>query len=63
MDPSDRPENARAVAVALGIEQTELSGLAEGLATAVGEAYVEPSTPTPSVDESTQAVSRAELFD
>ena len=68
-DPFDRPENARAVALALGIEATELIGLAEGLAASVGEAYVEPSTPTPSspssspLDESTQAVSRAELLD
>ena len=31
--PHDRPANARVVALSLGIEQAELSGLAEGLAT------------------------------
>ena len=61
--PHDRPANARVVALSLGIEQAELSGLAEGLATSVGGAYTGPATPTPSHDLSTQAVSRAELLD
>ena len=60
--PHDRPANARVVALSLGIEQAELSGLAEGLATSVGGAYTGPATPTPSHDLSTQAVSRAELL-
>jgi len=55
--------NARVVALSLGIEQAELSGLAEGLATSVGGAYTGPATPTPSHDLSTQAVPRAELLD
>ena len=61
-DPLDRPANAAAVAMALGIEPTELAGLAEGLAAAVGSAYVEESTPTPREDLSTLAVARAELL-
>ena len=65
-DPLDRPLNARTLAVELGIEPTELAGLAEGLAAAVGEAYVDDQrtpTPSPSVEESTMAVLRAELLD
>jgi len=60
--PHDRPANARDVAVSLGIEQAELSGVADGLATSVGGAYTGPGTPTPSHDLSTQAVSRADLL-
>ena len=58
--PHDRPANAGMVALALGIEQTELSGLADGLATSVGGAYTGPATP--SHDLSTQAVSRSDLL-
>ena len=61
-DPLDRPANAAAVAVALGIEPTELAGLAEGMAAAVGDAYVEESTPTPRHELSTMAVARADLL-
>ncbi|CAA9379726.1 MAG: Serine/threonine protein kinase [uncultured Nocardioides sp.] len=61
-DPLDRPANAAAVAVALGLEPTELAGLADGMAAAVGDAYVEESTPTPRHDLSTIAVARAELL-
>ena len=63
-DPLDRPANAATVAVSLGIEPTELAGLADGMAAAVGDAYVEESTPTPrhGHDISTMAVARAELL-
>jgi serine/threonine-protein kinase len=61
-DPLDRPANAASVAVALGIEPTELAGLADGMAAAVGDAYVEESTPTPRHEISTMAVARADLL-
>jgi serine/threonine-protein kinase len=64
-DPLDRPENARAVALALGIEDTELAGLAEGLAAAVGGTYYDETrtpTPQPPLEVQTVAVARAELL-
>ena len=51
--PGDRPANARAVAQMLGIADNELSGLAEGLATAVSGEFVDdartPVTELPTV--------------
>jgi serine/threonine-protein kinase len=68
-DPQDRPENARAVAVRLGLADHEIIGLALGLAEAVyGESSLdEPAAPgdddpTP-LGPATVEVSRAELFE
>jgi eukaryotic-like serine/threonine-protein kinase len=68
-DPRDRPENARAVAVRLGLADHEIMGLSLGLAQAVyGEsslddgAIVDPD-PTPAEPTGTMAVDRAALFD
>jgi serine/threonine-protein kinase len=60
--PGDRPANARTVAKMLGIAENELSGLAEGLATAVNGEYVE-DTRTPVTELPTMASSADELLD
>ena len=60
--PGDRPANARTVAKMLGIADNELSGLAEGLATAVNGEYVEDPR-TPVTDLPTMATSADELLD
>jgi serine/threonine-protein kinase len=60
--PGDRPANARTVAKMLGIADNELSGLAEGLATAVNGEYVEdPRTPLTEIP--TMATNADELLD
>jgi serine/threonine protein kinase len=59
--PGDRPPNARAVAQMLGIADNELSGLAEGLATAVSGEYVDDTT-TPVTDLPTMATRSDELL-
>jgi eukaryotic-like serine/threonine-protein kinase len=68
-DPRDRPENARAVAIRLGLADHEIMGLSLGLAQAVyGEstlddpAIVDPD-PTPVEPTGTLAVERAALLD
>jgi serine/threonine-protein kinase len=68
-DPRDRPENARAVAVRLGLADHEIMGLSLGLAQAVyGEsslddaAIIDPD-PTPAEPTGTMAVDRTALFD
>ena len=68
-DPRDRPENARAVAIRLGLADHEIMGLSLGLAQAVyGEsslddaAVVDPD-PTPVEPTGTMAVDRAALLD
>ena len=68
-DPRNRPENARAVAIRLGLADHEIMGLALGLAQAVygessldDEAIVDPD-PTPAEPTGTMAVDRAALFD
>ncbi len=68
-DPRDRPENARAVAVRLGLADHEIMGLSLGLAQAVygessldDEALVDPD-PTPADPTGTMAVDRAALLD
>ncbi len=60
--PGDRPANARAVAQMLGIAENELSGLAEGLASAVSGEYVD-DTRTPSTDLPTMAARAEDLLD
>ena len=60
-DPLDRPENARAVALMVGVETTELNGLAEGLATLVDGNY--DDTPTPAREISTMAANMERLLD
>lgn len=60
--PGDRPANARAVAQMLGIEDNELSGLAEGLATSVSGEYVD-DTKTPVTDLPTVAGRPEDLLD
>lgn len=60
-DPADRPENARAVALMVGVETTELNGLAEGLATLVDGNY--DDTPTPAREISTMAADMERLLD
>jgi serine/threonine-protein kinase len=67
-DPRDRPENARAVAIRLGLADHEIMGLSLGLAQAVyGEsslddaAVVDPD-PTPVEPTGTLAVDRAALL-
>jgi serine/threonine-protein kinase len=69
-DPQDRPENARAVAVRLGLADHEIMGLALGLAQAVyGESSLDESAtqvddvPTPQEPTATVAVDRAALLD
>jgi serine/threonine-protein kinase len=68
-DPRNRPENARAVAIRLGLADHEIMGLALGLAQAVygessldDEAIIAPD-PTPADPTGTMAVDRAALFD
>jgi serine/threonine-protein kinase len=68
-DPRNRPENARAVAVRLGLADHEIMGLSLGLAQAVygessldDEAVVDPD-PTPADPTGTMAVDRAALFE
>jgi serine/threonine protein kinase len=60
--PADRPANARAVAQMLGIADNELSGLAEGLASAVSGEFVD-DTRTPVTDLPTMAAQRDEPLD
>jgi eukaryotic-like serine/threonine-protein kinase len=68
-DPRNRPENARAVAVRLGLADHEIIGLSLGLAQAVyGESSLDDVTvvdpdPTPAEPTGTMAVDRARLFD
>jgi eukaryotic-like serine/threonine-protein kinase len=68
-DPKDRPENARAVAIRLGLADHEIMGLSLGLAQAVyGESalddgdVVDPD-PTPAEPTGTMAVDRAQLLE
>ena len=67
-DPLDRPENARAVAIRLGLADHEIIGLALGLAQAVyGESTLEVDAlgvddPTPQEPTRTVAVDRAVLL-
>ena len=67
-DPRDRPENARAVAVRLGLADHEIIGLSLGLAQAVyGESSLEEGAVVPDVDTTTDspetlAVARSELL-
>jgi serine/threonine-protein kinase len=67
-DPQDRPENARAVAVRLGLADHEIIGLALGLAQAVyGESALDEDMasaddPTPQQPTATVAVDRATLL-
>jgi serine/threonine-protein kinase len=60
-DPRDRPENARAVAIRLGLADHEIIGLALGLAQAVyGESTLEDELP---VDDPTMAVDRSVILE
>jgi serine/threonine protein kinase len=67
-DPRDRPENARAVAIRLGLADHEIIGLALGLAQAVygessldeGTAPVDPASPE---QTATVAVDQAQLLE
>jgi eukaryotic-like serine/threonine-protein kinase len=68
-DPKDRPENARAVAIRVGLADHEIMGLSLGLAQAVyGESalddgdVVDPD-PTPAEPTGTMAVDRAQLLE
>ena len=67
-DPKDRPENARAVAIRLGLADHEIIGLALGLAQAVyGESTLEDELvpnddPTPQEPTATVAVDQAQLL-
>src|SRR4051794_7607961 len=69
-DPQQRPENARAVAIRLGLADHEIIGLALGLAQAVyGESSVDEEVaelhadPAPEEPSATVALDRADLFD
>jgi eukaryotic-like serine/threonine-protein kinase len=68
-DPRDRPANARAVAVRLGLADHEIIGLSLGLAQAVyGESSLEHAggqddDPTPQDPTATVQVARAELLE
>src|SRR3954471_16534717 len=68
-DPQDRPENARAVAIRLGLADHEIMGLALGLAQAVyGESALEQdptpeANPMPEEPATTLAVHPAALLD
>jgi eukaryotic-like serine/threonine-protein kinase len=69
-DPQERPENARAVAIRLGLADHEIIGLALGLAQAVyGESSLDEAgghvdeTPTPQESVSTMAVGREALLE
>ena len=67
-DPRDRPENARAVAIRLGLADHEIMGLSLGLAQAVygesslDDAVVVDPDPTPAEATGTLAVDRAALL-
>ena len=68
-DPRDRPENARAVAIRLGLADHEIMGLSLGLAQAVygestldDQAIVDPD-PTPVEPTGTMAVERGAVLD
>jgi serine/threonine-protein kinase len=68
-DPKDRPENARAVAVRLGLADHEIIGLSLGLAQAVyGESSLDDDVvavmddPTPVEPTATVAVDQAQLL-
>jgi serine/threonine protein kinase len=67
-DPADRPANARAVAIRLGLADHEIMGLALGLAQAVyGESALDENpvagaTPMPEESTATVAVDRAALL-
>jgi serine/threonine-protein kinase len=68
-DPKDRPENARAVAIRMGLADHEIIGLSLGLAQAVyGESALEDEPvadpdPTPAEPTGTMAVDAALLFE
>ncbi len=68
-DPHDRPENARAVAIRLGLADHEIIGLSLGLAQAVyGESSLDDEQiadpdPTPAEPTGTMAVDAAALFE
>jgi eukaryotic-like serine/threonine-protein kinase len=69
-DPRDRPENARAVAIRLGLADHEIIGLALGLAQAVyGESPLDEGPtivdddPTPQEPTGTMAVNRESLLE
>ena len=69
-NPKDRPENARAVAIRLGLADHEIIGLALGLAQAVyGESTLEddselgPEDPKPHEETATVAVDQAALLE
>jgi serine/threonine-protein kinase len=70
-DPQDRPENARAVAIRLGLADHEIIGLSLGLAQAVygesaleeGNLRLDPDDPTPQEPTRTVAVDRAALLE
>jgi serine/threonine protein kinase len=68
-DPLERPENARAVAIRLGLADHEIIGLSLGLAQAVyGESALEEGTAVPIEDAApdspaTLSVDRAALFE
>jgi serine/threonine protein kinase len=70
-DPQERPENARAVAIRLGLADHEIMGLALGLAQAVyGESSVEDEVAelhaddrTPEQSTATVSVDRADLLE
>ena len=53
--PDDRPANAREVAVMLGMDDTELMGLAQGLAIQVNSEWSADMTPTPRHELDTMA--------
>ena len=57
--PDDRPENARAVAIMLGMDDTELIGLAQGLAVQVNSEWSADMTPTPRHEIPTMAAQQA----
>ena len=67
-DPADRPENARAVAIRLGLADHEILGLALGLAQSVyGDSALEvdlthAEAPTPEEPTATVAVDPAALL-
>jgi eukaryotic-like serine/threonine-protein kinase len=61
-DPQDRPENARAVAIRLGLADHEIMGLALGLAQAVyGESSLEPVAETVPVEDADPTPTQATL--
>ena len=71
-NPLDRPDNARAVAIRLGLADHEIAGLALGLAQAVyGESTLDDDTaalalvsdPAPQEPAPTVAVDRASLLE